>query len=484
MRIRLTVVALCAVVILVSPSHAQPTDSLLTGAFWQQQGQGILSAWTQHGRTPDGLFYADLTRDWTPQGDTSTVYPGMLARHLYSYSAAYLMSGNKAHLRRATTLRDFMIEHGWDNRYGGWYNAVSRSGSVVDAEKDLFMQIYATTGLALHYIATRDSTTKTYLERSRQFMQEHAWDEAHGGYVDVLHRDGSVKQSRKDFSPQLAPLSGYLLYLYPATGNPTYLRQAERIMDLTLTHMQGPDGWIRERFATDWTFLPDDGKNSHLNVGHNVEVAWLLLRLHTLTGEEQYREKGLALADKALEHAFHEDTGAWLHKLKRTNIAEHPDTAVWWVQAYGNMLQLYAYRVTGAQRYLDAFRKGARFWTDHFVDAEHGGTVLRTTLDGAVVDGEKAVRTKTSYHAIEHALLLSLYSRLWVEDSAATIHYRPEHGESLRPLPIETTNPIIERAWRDGAPLSPIPDSKDDYAALALPSSLPTSLTLDVSDHP
>jgi mannose/cellobiose epimerase-like protein (N-acyl-D-glucosamine 2-epimerase family) len=173
--------------------------------------------------------------------------------------------------------------------------------------------------------------------------------------------------------------------------------------------MRDERGWILERLASDWSFLPDDAKNSHINVGHNLEVAWLLLRLHALTGKDRYRRTGLALTDTLFDHAFHDETGAWRHKLRRTDPSRSPDTAVWWVQGYGNMLQLYAHRTTGDPRYLEAFRKGAHFWTDAFVDREQGGTVLRTTLDGTVVDGDKAVRTKTSYHAAEHALLLALY---------------------------------------------------------------------------
>lgn len=251
----------------LSPASAQPADSLFQGRFWTTQGRAILSAWTRHAQAGDGTLYAELDRTWAAT-DSSTQYPGMLARHLYSYAAGYLLSGREAYLDDADAILDFLIEHGWDETHGGWYNAVARTGEVVDSDKDLFMQIYATTGLALYHIATRDDRAGTYLRRSRQFMQEHAWDEAHGGYVDALHRDGSVKASVKDFSPQLAPLSGYLLYLYPATGDPAYLRQAEEIMDLTLTHMQDDRGWIRERFAKDWTFLPDDSKNSHINVGH------------------------------------------------------------------------------------------------------------------------------------------------------------------------------------------------------------------------
>ncbi len=460
---------------------AQSADSLLQGSFWTQQGLNvILPAWTEHARTEEGMYYAELDRTWTPQ-DSTTQYPGMVGRHVFSNVAAYLMSGTEAHLRRAEAALDFIIEHGWDDKYGGWYNAVTRSGAVVNADKDLFMQIYATMGVALYTIATKDSTAQAYLERSRTFMQEHAWDPEHGGYVDVLNRDGSVQSAVKDFSPQLAPLSGYLLYLYPATRDSSYLREAKQIMDLTLTHMRNEQGWVRERFARDWTFLPDDAKNSHLNVGHNLEVAWLLLRLHALTGNERYRREGLALTDQLLERAFYEKTGAWLHKLRRTDLSQHPDTAVWWVQAYGNMLQLYAYRMTGAERYRDAFRGGARFWTRHFVDPRHGGTVLRVHLDGRVADGAKAVRTKTSYHAMEHALLTYLYLSLWINESPARLHYRiegPFEGP-FAPLPVEAARPTIQKLLLDGRQR---PSPKTGTVPLNLRRHTPVPLTVTVTD--
>ena len=120
---------------------------------------------------------------------------------------------------------------------------------------------------------------------------------------------------------------------------------------------------------------------------------------------------------------------------------------MWWVQAYGNMLQLYAYRMTGKTRYREAFRQGARFWSQHFVDHKHGGTVLRVHLDGRVADGAKAVRTKTSYHALEHALLNYLYLSLWINEAPTTLHYRiqgPFEG-AFGPLPVEATNPQIQR---------------------------------------
>lgn len=474
------------IIVLAVSADAQPADSLLDGTFWKTQGlTTILPAWTEHARTDEGVFYAEISRTWTPQ-DSTTQYPGMVARHVFSYSAAYLMSGDDAHLRRAEEALDFMIEHGWDEQYGGWYNAVSRTGEVIDSDKDLFMQIYATTGLALYSIVTRSPRAQTYLHRTRDFIEQHAWDKENGGYVDALRRDGTIKSDVKDFSPQLAPLSGYLLYLYPSLRDSTDLRRAERIMELTLSHMQNDQGWIRERFATDWTFLPDDSKNSHINVGHNLEVAWLLLRLYALTGETSYRDEGVALTDQLLNTAFHAETGAWRSDLKRTDPTQYPSTTTWWVQAYGNMLQLYAYRVTGSEQYLRAFQSGAQFWNEHFVDARHGGTVLRTSLDGGVADGAKAVRTKTSYHALEHSLLSYLYLNLWVNNSSVTLHYQIDEpdGGRLHPLPIESLHPRIEHVTMNGTSQVP-PDTVN--GALRLPEKGPVTVTVELtspSSHP
>lgn len=425
---------------------AQSPDFILEGSFWKDQGlTNVMPAWIENAKTEEGLFFAELDQEWAPK-DSITQYPGMLARHIFSLSAAYLMDGDESHLQNASRALDFLVEHGWDEKHGGWYNAVTRSGEVVDPKKSLFMQIYATTGLALYAIVTKDATAQSYLRKSRQFMDEHAWDEQHGGYYDSLNRDGSVRSANKDFSPQLAPLSGYLLYLYPATRNPAYLEKAEQIMDLTLTHMQDDRGYILERFDRDWTFMPEDSKNSHINVGHNLEVAWLLLRLYSLTDKESYREEGLKLTDLMLEKAFHAETGAWRGDLDRENPEEYPPTTTWWAHAYGNMLQLYAYRVSGDDRYLDAYRKGAQFWNENFIDEELGGSPTRAHLDGYVTDGAKGKRSKTSYHSMEHSLLNYMYLSLWVNDTPITLHYQIENpgGGRLYPLLIEDLNPEIE----------------------------------------
>jgi hypothetical protein len=126
------------------------------------------------------------------------------------------------------------------------------------------------------------------------------------------------------------------------------------------------------------------------------------------------------------------------------------------MQAYGNMTMLTLHQATGQRSALADFRRGARFWNRAFVDSTYGGTILKTTLDGSVVRGTKAVRSKTSYHALEHSLLNYLYLGLWVADEPVTLHFRvdrPEAGETLYPLPI-AADATIQSVEIDGEPWS------------------------------
>lgn len=422
--------------------------------FWKEQGIDVLSAWTRHARdTSHGAFYSHLDRRWNPTDGTEK-YPGMIARHIFSYSAAYLMTGQSEYLDIASETMDFMVEHGWDKEYGGWYNAVSREGDVTDSAKDLFMQIYAATGLALYYTATHDERALHYVERTNQLLEEHAWDETHGGYVRALNRDLSVRASYKDFTPQGAVLSGYLLYLYHATHDAAYRNQMERVLDVMRGPMRQPGPpWIYERFAADWQFLPADPRNASINVGHNIELAWLLLRMQALVDVEDGQQDAQRLAEQLRQRAL-VSSGAWVTDLERPEFTGRSNEASWWMQAYGNMLMLTLYEATGEASALRDFRRGAQFWNSAFVDSTYGGTVLRTTLDGTVTRGAKAVRSKTSYHTLEHALLNYLYLGLWVRNEPVTLHFRiesPNSGEMLYPLPI-AADATIQQVTINGAP--------------------------------
>ncbi len=427
---------LIGLLIIVSASNSIFAQKLLDGDFWKKQAlNDIIPAWQkQVFDKKDGGFHAHLKRNWKPYKNEHQ-YPGMISRQLFSFSAAYLLSGEKQYLNDARKTFDYMVRHGWDKTYGGWYDAVNDQGRPLKSAKDLFMQTYAISGLTLFYAATKDSTAMAYLKKSYNILQKYAWDEAFKGYYRKLNRNLSVANTVKDFSPQLAPASGFLTYLYPISRKKAYKRQFKTLMNIAWVKMRHPRApWIMESFDKKWQMI--NGQNKSMNVGHNLEVVWLMLRLYHLTGEEKYKQKALTLTQPLNEQAFDESSGAWYHKIPVDNPENKDSTTTWWVQAYGNMTQLYLYRVTKAEHYLERFRKGANFWNKAFLDKKYGGTVLKADLNGKVIKGDKAVRTKTAYHAMEHGLLNYLYLNLWVAEKPVKLHYHlsnTEKGETFYP---------------------------------------------------
>lgn len=406
------------------------------GAFWKKQAlNDIIGPWTQDGMDRQNVtFPAFLDRQWQPiQGRER--FPGMLARHVFSYSTAYMLTGDDRYLNIATQLVQYIIKNGWDEQELLWFNELNGDGYPTTGEKELFMQLYAVTGLSMYYVATRDERILAYVNNSIDLLNEHAWDGDNGGYYNVLNRDLSVRDDAKRATPQLAPLSGYLAYLYPATGEDKYLQDMERGAETILSNMMDPDnGWLLETFDATWKVQAET--SAQVNVGHNLEIVWTLLRLHLLTGEESYKTQALELYEPLAEIAFNTETGAWYHQFNRDNPEEKTGPTPWWVQAYGNMLELYLYRITGDQAHLDRFQKSAAFWNTYFIDGEYGGAVLSVTPEGQLEDGNKAARTKTSYHSMEHGLLNYLYLNLWSKGEPVELYFkihRSAEGDTFSP---------------------------------------------------
>lgn len=423
---------------LAAPAAAQPggAGELLNGEYWKQQAlRQVVPAWERHGRdSADGQFHAFMDRRWSPYGE-SLKYPGMLSRHLFSLSAAWLLSGEERYLERADELFAYLAEHGWDESHGGWFYAIDRRGSPSDPRKDLFMNIYAVTGLSLYHLATRDPRAMDLIRQTRALVNRQAWDRDYGGYFRRLDRRWGVTDSSKVFTPQVAPVSGYLLYLYGATGEDSYLRAGRKLTDLAVEKLGDErSGWIREQFRRDWSLPGGHARErEEINVGHNIEVSWMLYRLYGISGEDSLLAEAERLNRKLVRTA-QDSSGAWLHKMLIDDPAIHPRDTPWWVQAYGNMQQLYRYRLTGDERALRRFRSGASFWNRAFLDGEYGGTVLSATLGGRLSRGDKAVRTKTSYHAVEHALLNYLYLTLWVEGDTAELYFKNRSSNNDKTL--------------------------------------------------
>ena len=115
----------------------------------------------------------------------------------------------------------------------------------------------------------------------------------------------------------------------------------------------------------------------------------------------------------------------------------------------------------------------------HFIDAKLGGTFLSVGKEGNIIDGSKAVRTKTSYHAAEHGLLNCLYLDYWVLHKPVTLYYHinARVKEDFFPLLLEDDDYQVSEVLIDGKPLEKVDHTK---GSITLPDKAGYNMTVRV----
>ena len=418
-----------------SVGKQESRKTLLNGEFWRRQAiDHIMPLWLDHAIDKDnGGFHTNISREWKVTGPDDK-YPAMLGRHIFSLSAAYLLSGQEKFLGLAEENVRYLIRNGWDHDSGGWYKSLTVSGKPKDTIKNAFTQMYANTGLAMYYFVTRNTEALSYLEKSNNIFEKKALDINSHGYYTELNKDLSIASSNKAFNPQIGILSSYGIYTYLATQNKVFLSQMERSMDVALHYMQSPgDFFILDEFDRDWKNIPRKWKDGTeiVGVGGNIETVWVLIRLYHLTGKKLYKEKALDLARQMLQNGWDKNYSGWYESFARNQTGRHAPDKYWFIQNYGNFMVLNLYNLTGDERYLELFHKTSVFWNKYFTDSKYGGEYLRVSAEGKMIDGTKGTASKGSYHSIEHALLNYLYLNLYVQKKKINLFFNITSGQPV-----------------------------------------------------
>ncbi len=425
--------------------------------YWKDQAlKDIIPYWSKFAIDHEhGAFYTNLDAHWQSFGDSSK-YPSMISRHLFAYSVAYLLSGNDQYLKVAEDTKKYLLSKAWDKEYGGWYDLLNVSGEPLQTSKSMFVQVYTITGLTLYYFITHDPEVLDYIERSNTLLESKGWDSLSAGYYSVFNRDWTIKDSTKSFSSVVPPVSGHLLYLYLATRQETYLNQAVRIMNTVQNKMRDPDsGWVLESFTPDWKYINPHSNENEINIGHNIEAAWMWLRLNLIKENARYGQAAIALADQLHRLAYKPASGIWPNALANDSSGQYTPYTYWWIQAYGLMFDLTLFKTTRSESFLNSFDQGAQLWDSGFVDKINGDTHFALWEDGRIKEDIKAGPYKASYHNMEHALLNHLYAALWVNCHPVILHFnivKSKEGDLLYPLPIEGDEYKITKVWIDDKP--------------------------------
>ncbi len=157
----------------------------------------------------NGGFFTFVNRDGTVSSDRHKSFV-TTSRDAWTFSRAFMVTGDEKYLELASYALAFLYAHGWDNGNGGWYFTSDETGRLTpfnsswnpNTWKWSFVQDYALLGIGANCDVTRNAATCDWLKKGRNYLDTKMWDSnaAQLGYFDQTNLNWS-NPINKGFTP-------------------------------------------------------------------------------------------------------------------------------------------------------------------------------------------------------------------------------------------------------------------------------------------
>jgi mannose/cellobiose epimerase-like protein (N-acyl-D-glucosamine 2-epimerase family) len=384
-----------------------------------------------------------------------------ISRLIYGMSSAYMLTGNEDFLdvaeRGTQYLRDHMRFVDRDEDVVYWYHGIDVRG---DVERKLFTsefsddydaipmyeQIYALAGPTQLHRVTGDPRIARDIDGTLRLFQRFFHDPERGGYyshIDPItlsphHESLGPNRSRKNWNSVGDHAPAYLLNLFLGSGEERHADMLEDTFDLIVRHMPDPDSpFVQERFHGDWT--PDrtwDWQQDRAVIGHNLKIAWNLMRMMAIRPKPEYQELAERIARRMPSFGGDRRRGGWYDVIERKlGPGEHlhrlvwHDRKAWWQQEQA----ILAYQILAGHTrdpdFLRQAREAAAFYNAFFLDHDEGGVYFNVLADGTPyllgTERLKGSHSMSMCHAAELCYLAAVYERLLLNGEPLTVWFRP-----------------------------------------------------------
>jgi mannose/cellobiose epimerase-like protein (N-acyl-D-glucosamine 2-epimerase family) len=441
-----------------------------------------------------------------------------ISRLVYGFSTAYMLTGDERYLEAAEKGTEYLREHmrfyDRDENIVYWYQGIDVSGSretkVFASEfgDDLdaipaYEQIYALAGPVQTYRITGDPRILRDAEMTLDLFDRFYLDRDFGGYFSHLDpitlsptsESLGANRAKKNWNSIGDHAPAYLINLFLATGDERCARMLEATFDTIVK--QFPDystsPFVQERFHQNWA--PDRThmwQQDRAVVGHNLKIAWNLMRMFGLRPKAEYEALARAIAERMPEVGMDGLRGGWYDVMERVlgqgeerhRFAFH-DRKAWWQQEQGILAYLILRGVLGDDAFGRVARESASFYNAFFLDHDDGAVYFNVLADGVpfLVGTErfKGSHSMSGYHSTELCYLAQTYLNLLIEGNPMTLHFKPRPdgfrgrgpGRALRVAPdiLPPGRAALEAVWIDDRPhldfdreemIVRLPESDDD----------------------
>tara|TARA_B000000532_G_scaffold244130_1_gene242555 strand:+ start:63 stop:1892 length:1830 start_codon:yes stop_codon:yes gene_type:complete len=387
-----------------------------------------------------------------------------ISRMVYGMACAYMLTGKDLYLDAAEKgteyLRDKMRFTDTDTGLIYWYHGqkvcsggeeqkllVSEFGDDYDCIP-AYEQIYALAGPVQTYRITGDPQILHDAEKTVDLFDECFKDNEKGGYYSHIHavtlsaHEASLgrNQAKKNWNSVGDHAPAYLINLWLATGEERYRTMLEDTFDTITSHF--PDyeesPFVQEKFFDDWSKDQTWGwQQNRAVVGHNLKIAWNLMRFYAEMGKDKYIDIAKKIASLMPKVGYDSQRFGWYDVVERVlgkdekyhRYAWH-DRKAWWQQEQGILAYLILQgHMPDNQEYKKYAEESAAFYNAFFLDNNDGGVYFNVLANGVpyLVGTEryKGSHSMSAYQSTELCFLSTIYIDLMIKKRPLNLYFKP-----------------------------------------------------------
>jgi cellobiose epimerase len=361
--------------------------------------------WSEVALDPSGGFYGEVGLDNCPVVQAPR---GLIqnARILYFFSQLAVFSGLERYRFAATHAYDYIQAHFTDSEFGGYYWSVDASGRKLDPRKHLYAQAFMLYALVAFYQMTQNPLHVQQAMRLFALIEQHGLERTFGGYLEAFGESwGGLDDTRlSELEPPAAKTMNTHLHLMEAysalaccSKDPKVTAALAQLVTWFCQHIVNADsGHVRMFMSLQWQDM-----SKRISFGHDIEASWLLYKALQACGDEdlswRFEHLPMHLARVSLDQAWSPCGG--IRDEQEIESATFPENRTWWTQSEALVGYLYAWKLSGDERFAQRALAVWQFIGDHHRDSIHGEWFWFSSLDIALIDRNyKSGFWKCPYH--------------------------------------------------------------------------------------
>lgn len=352
----------------------------------------VMPFWMKNGLDRvNGGIYTCLDRDGSLMDTTKSVW----FQGRFGFIASYAYNNIKketAWLEASKSCIDFIENHCFDTD-GHMFFTVTEDGRQVQKRRYVFSECFAIMAMAEYSVATGD---RDYARKALDLFNRTR---------EMLSRPGFLapKTTRTGYSHSITMMFlNVVAVLKKVIDAPELDEQIERSLHIIENYLLSTKyKTVLESVDLEGRMI-DTNDGRVINPGHCIETAWFLMDAADLTrNPSKVRELALKILDWDFEWGWDKEYGGIINFRDCRNLPPQDysqDMKFWWPQCETIIASLYAYKLTGDDKYLDMHKAADEWAFAHFPDKEYGEWYGYLHRDGSVAQPAKGNIFKGPFH--------------------------------------------------------------------------------------